>query len=71
MFMEKIQIHLEKEDLDALRKAAAQSGRGVSDFVRRAIRCFVTNPAASEPVALWDGEPRRTSTEHDCLDEGL
>ncbi len=34
--MEKIQVYLPKEELDALRKAAARSGRSVADLVREA-----------------------------------
>ena len=66
-YMEKMQVYLPKEELDALRKAAARSGRSVADIVREAIRKVVLKPAASGPVALWDGEPRRTSIEHDTI----
>lgn len=66
-YMEKTQVYLPKEELDALRKAAARSGRSVADIVREAIRKVVLKPAASGPVALWDGEPRRTSIEHDTI----
>jgi plasmid stability protein len=65
--MEKTQIYLPKEDLDALRKAAARSGRSVAELVRDAIRKVLLKPTASGPVALWDGEPRRTSLEHDTV----
>ena len=65
--MEKTQIYLPKEDLDALRKAAARSGQSVAELVRDAIRKVLLKPTASGPVALWDGEPRRTSLEHDTV----
>jgi hypothetical protein len=65
--MEKTQVYLPKEELDALRKAAARSGRSVADLIREAIRKVVLRPAASGPVALWDGEPRRTSLDHDSV----
>jgi methionine synthase II (cobalamin-independent) len=65
--MEKIQLYLHKEELDALRKAAARSGRSVSDLVREAIRKIVLKPQATGLVALWDGEPRRTSIVHDSV----
>jgi len=65
--MEKTQVYLRKEELDALRKAAARSGRSVADLVRDAIRKVVLKPHAAGPVALWDGEPRRTSIDHDSI----
>jgi plasmid stability protein len=65
--MEKTQIYLPKEELDALRKAAARSGRSIADLVREAIRKTVLKPRATGPVAIWDGEPRRTSMEHDSV----
>jgi len=65
--MEKTQIYLPKDELDALRKAAARSGRSVADLVREAIRRTVLKTAGSGPVALWDGEPRRSSVEHDSV----
>lgn len=66
-YMEKTQIYLRKEELDALRKAAARSGRSVAELVRDAIRKVVLRPQAGGPVAIWDGEPRRTSVEHDSV----
>jgi len=65
--MEKTQVYLRKEELEALRKAAARSGRSVAEFVRDAIRTVVLKPKAAGPVAIWDGEPRRTSIEHDSV----
>jgi plasmid stability protein len=65
--MEKTQVYLRKEELEALRAAAARSGRSVADLIREAIRTTILKPAASGPVALWDGEPRRTSIEHDSI----
>jgi hypothetical protein len=66
-YMEKTQIYLRKEELEALRKAAARSGRSIADLVRDAIRKFVLKPQASGPVAIWDGTPKRTSIEHDSV----
>jgi ribbon-helix-helix CopG family protein len=65
--MEKIQIYLRKEELAALRKAAARSKRSVAELVRDAIRKVVLKPDAGGPVAIWDGEPKRTSIEHDSV----
>ncbi|HXC38675.1 MAG TPA: CopG family transcriptional regulator [Burkholderiales bacterium] len=66
-YMEKTQVYLPKEELDALRKAAARSGRSVADLVRDAIRKVVLKPQVSGPVAIWDGEPKRTSVDHDSV----
>jgi plasmid stability protein len=65
--MEKIQIYLPKEELDALREAAARSGRSVAALVRDAIRKVVLKSPATGPVAIWDGEPKRTSIDHDSV----
>lgn len=60
-------MYLRKEELEALRQAAARSGRSVADLVREAIRKVVLKPPSTGPVALWDGEPKRTSIEHDSV----
>ena len=65
--MEKNQVYLPKEELDALREAAARSGRSVAEVVRDAIRQVVLKPPAEGPVAIWDGEPKRTSINHDSV----
>jgi hypothetical protein len=65
--MVKTQVYLRKEELDALREIAARSGRSVAELVREAIRTVVLKPQVSGPVALWDGEPRRTSIQHDSI----
>ena len=66
-YMEKTQVYLPKKELQALRKAAARSGRSVAQLVREAIRKSVLQPQVEGPVALWDGQPRRTSLEHDSV----
>jgi hypothetical protein len=66
-YMEKTQVYLPKEELDALRKAAARSGRSVAELVREAIRKVVLKTPPAGPIAIWDGEPRRTSIEHDSV----
>ena len=65
--MEKTQVYLRKEELDALRKAAARSKRSVASLVREAVRKVVLMPPAEGPVAIWDGEPKRSSIEHDSV----
>jgi len=69
--MEKTQIYLRKEELDALRKAAARSGRSVAALVRDAIRQVVLKPEHGGPVAIWDGQPKRTSLEHDSVHDDI
>jgi hypothetical protein len=64
-YMEKTQVYLRKEELDALRKAAARSKRSVAALVREAVRKVVLMPPTEGPVAIWDGEPKRSSIEHD------
>jgi Ribbon-helix-helix protein, copG family len=66
-YMEKTQVYLRKEELDALRQAAARSGRSIAELVRDAIRKVVLKPRAAGLVAIWDGEPRRSSMEHDSV----
>ncbi len=65
--MEKTQVYLRKEELAALREAAARSGRSVAQLVRDAVRKVVLKPQAEGPVAIWDGEPKRLSVEHDTV----
>ncbi len=65
--MIKIQIYLRKEELDALRMVAARSGRSVAELVREAIRKSVLKPQAAGSVAIWDGEPKRGSIDHDSV----
>jgi hypothetical protein len=65
--MEKTQVYLRKKELEALRKAAARSGRSVADLVRDAIRKILLKPHTTGPVAIWDGEPKRASIEHDSV----
>ena len=65
--MEKTQVYLRKEELEALREAAERSGRSVADLVREAVRKTVLKPKVGGPVAIWDGEPLRTSAEHDTV----
>jgi Ribbon-helix-helix protein, copG family len=65
--MEKTQVYLPKEELDALREAAARSGRSIAEIIRDAIRQVVLKPQAAGPVAIWDGKPKRTSIDHDSV----
>jgi len=67
--VEKTQVYLRSEELDALRKAAARSGCSVAELVHDAVRKVVLAApvAGRRAVAIWDGEPKRTSIEHDSV----
>jgi methionine synthase II (cobalamin-independent) len=65
--MEKTQVYLHHEELEALRKASARSGRTVAELIRDAIRKTVLKQQKTGPVAIWDGEPKRASVEHDSV----
>jgi hypothetical protein len=65
--MEKTQVYLRKEELEALRRVSARSGRSIAELVRDAIRKVVLKPQAVGPVAIWDGKPKRSSVEHDSV----
>ena len=65
--MTKTQVYLRDEELAALHKAAKRSGRSVADLIRDAIRRVWLRPPAVGPVGLWDGDPRRTSVDHDSI----
>jgi len=66
-YMVKTQVYLREDELMALRAAAKGSGRSVADLVREAIRRIWLRPEHQGPVALWDGEPKRASVEHDTI----
>jgi hypothetical protein len=65
--MEKTQIYLRKEELEALRAAVARSGRSMAELVRDAIRTVVLKPSSGGFVAIWDGQPKRSASEHDSV----
>ena len=65
--MEKTQVYLRKEELEALRKASARTGRSIAELIREAVRKVVLKPQVTGPVAIWDGEPKRSSLEHDTV----
>lgn len=66
-YMEKTQVYLPKEELEALREVAARSGRSIAEIIRDAIRQVVLKPQVTGPVAIWDGKPKRTSIDHDSV----
>jgi hypothetical protein len=69
--MVKTQVYLPAEDLAALREVAARSGRSVSHIIREAIRNQVLKPRARGPIALWDGEPKCASLNHNNVHDEI
>jgi hypothetical protein len=65
--MTQTQFYLQEEELEALRERAKQSGQSVSELVREAVRRVWLRPASRGPVGLWEGEPRRSSVDHDSI----
>ena len=65
--MEKTQVYLRADEMAALRKAAARTGRSIAELLREAVRKTVLKPDLTGPIAIWDGEPGRTSHEHDSI----
>lgn len=65
--MVKTQVYLPEEDLAALHRMAERTGKSVAELVREAVRRVWLRPEAKGPVALWDGEPRRASVDHDSV----
>jgi hypothetical protein len=53
--------------LEALYEAAARTGRSIVDVVGKTIRKIVLKPNSSSVVGMWDGEPKRCSSEHDSV----
>lgn len=65
--MEKTQVYLEKEELEAVREAAARSGRSMAEVIREAIRKTVLKPRRHGFVAIWDGKAKASSDDHDSI----
>ena len=65
--MTKTQVYLHEEELSALHAVARRTGRSMADLVREAVRRVWLRPESDGLVALWDGEPRRTSDDHDSI----
>lgn len=65
--VKKTQVYFPEEDLDELHRVARRTGRSVAALIREAVRDRWLQPKSAGPVALWDGEPRRTSVDHDSI----
>jgi methionine synthase II (cobalamin-independent) len=60
-------MYLRREAFRVLRKAAARAAQSIAALVRDAIRKVVHKPQAAGLVAIWDGQPKRSSIEHDSI----
>lgn len=67
--MKRLRIRLRKQEMLALREVAVRLGRTIADVAREAIREAVLEPRlkAKTVIAIWDGRPNRTSTDHDSI----
>ena len=65
--MVKTQVYLGAHELEALHQIAVRTDRKVAELIREAIRRVWLQPEPGGPVALWDGEPRRPSVDHDSI----
>jgi hypothetical protein len=43
--------------------------RSIADLIREAIRKVVLKPPSAGLVAIWDGEPRHSSVDHDRAED--
>lgn len=65
--MTKTQVYLTAEDLRALHRVAATTGRSVAELIREAVRRVWLRPEAKGPVGLWSGAVTRPSVDHDSI----
>ena len=73
--MTKTQVYLSEEQLALLHKLAKRDRKSVAAIIREAIGAALTKalPANADqgPVALWTGEVKRTSADHDSIYDDL
>ena len=65
--MPKTQLYFPDSELEQLHKIARSRRKSVAALVREAVRTVLLAPEPRGPVALWDGKPRRPSTDHDSI----
>ncbi len=65
--VKKTQVYLPDEELEALHGIAQRTGQSVASLIREAIRSRWMEPASEGPIALFHGEPRRASVDHDSI----
>jgi hypothetical protein len=63
----KTQVYFPESDLTALHKVAKRRKRPVAALIREAVQQVWLEEKAEGPVALWSGEIRRTSVDHDSI----
>ena len=63
----KTQIYFTEADLEALHEVARKAKRPVAQLVREAVREVWLLPSTDGPVALWRGQVRRSSADHDSI----
>lgn len=69
--MTKTQVYLREDELDALHEVARRSGKSLAELIREAVRQVWIRPESRGPVGLWNGEPRRSSIDHDSIYDEL
>lgn len=63
----KTQVYFPESDLTALHKVAKRTKRPVAALIREAVQRVWLEEKPEGPVALWSGEIRRTSLDHDSI----
>ena len=70
-YVTKTQVYLPESQLAQLQRLAKSSGRSVADLIREAIGRVWLRPESRGPVALWAGQAKRSSVEHDTIYDEL
>ena len=65
--MIKTQLYFPDNEIKELHRLARRKKKSVAALVREAVRTVWLQAPPEGPVALWDGEPRRHSTDHDSI----
>jgi len=65
--MTKTQVYFSEGDLSALHKVARRTKRPVAALIREAVQRVWLQEKPEAPVALWGGDVRRTSADHDSI----
>ena len=51
----------------AFSNPSSKGNKRISSLVREAVRKVLLMPAAEGPIAIWDGEPKRSSLDHESV----
>ena len=65
--MTKTQVYFPESDLTALHRVARRTKRPVAALIREAVQRVWLEGKAEGPVALWSGDIRSTSADHDSI----